>query len=93
MSYDDVTVLLRATAAVVWTGVLVLILRNHWTSTYLRRVLVTVCLVVLLWAVVIGGIAGAGLIPGPVARGIYTGVAVAILIVGILLLVSSEDGA
>lgn len=93
MSYDELTILLRTTAALVWTGVLVLIMRNHWASTYLRRVLVTVSLVAVLWAVALGGLAGMGLVPGDVARVVYTAVATAVLIVGLVLLFTSEDQA
>ncbi len=91
MSYESAAFLLRLMAAVVWTGVLVLILTGRWHSTMLRRSLVTASLVVTLWAVAFGGAVSLGIVPGDMARIIYTGVATVCLIVGILMLLDHAE--
>jgi uncharacterized membrane protein YjjP (DUF1212 family) len=91
VTYDQLTLVIRAAAAVVWTGVLVLIATNTWDSTYLRRVLVTASLVIVLWALVLGSLVQFGLVGGDVARIIYTAIATVLLIVGGVLLITAQD--
>ena len=86
MTYEEAAFLLRLTAAIVWTGVFVFIGTGRWDTTPLRRTLAVGSLVALLWAVVYGGAVSAGYVPGDVARTLYTGVAMAILIAGIAVL-------
>jgi hypothetical protein len=74
-----------------WVGVFVLIATNRWSSTYLRRTMVTFSLVAVLGAIVLGGLVSVGVFPANVAHLAYTAVATAVLIVGIVLLSYAQD--
>lgn len=83
----------RATNAVVWTAFLVRLMRSGVAITPLARRVICAVLVIGLWLLVIGALVSIGLVPGWIARNLYTAFTGVALVAGFALLTTDEGRA